>query len=60
MRFLYLVFAVLLLVSLATPGYGQKKVCPGRCTLKCGKHERPTLPYNCGKYICCVPVKKGK
>nr|2B5B_A Chain A, Defensin [Caretta caretta] len=34
-----------------------EKKCPGRCTLKCGKHERPTLPYNCGKYICCVPVK---
>ncbi|KAH1173910.1 hypothetical protein KIL84_017749 [Mauremys mutica] len=42
MRILYLVFAVLLLVSLATPGYGQKKTCPGQCRPKCGKYEAPS------------------
>ncbi|OPJ69194.1 hypothetical protein AV530_013870 [Patagioenas fasciata monilis] len=43
MRFLYLVFAVFLLVSLAVPGYGQMKrywmQCPkeGHCASKCDK-----------------------
>ncbi|KFV77005.1 Cygnin [Struthio camelus australis] len=57
MRFLYLVFAVFLLVSLATPGYGQiKKYCPKHayCSRKCSKGDSWSLSSDC-KYYCCVP-----
>ncbi|NXE14332.1 CYGN protein, partial [Lophotis ruficrista] len=57
MRFLYLVFAVFLLVSLAAPGYGQiKKHCPkiGYCSKKCTKAYVPSSSFNC-KYYCCLP-----
>ncbi|KFR16760.1 Cygnin [Opisthocomus hoazin] len=61
MRFLYLVFAVFLLVSLATPGYGQKirKHCPkvGYCSSKCSKAD---VCADC-KFYCCIPHGwKGK
>ncbi|NWH57809.1 CYGN protein, partial [Geococcyx californianus] len=63
MRFLYLVFAVFLLVSLAVPGYGQKKKpCAnvGRCSSKCNKAETWTFSSDC-KYYCCIPPGwKGK
>ncbi|KAM9240302.1 Cygnin [Leptosomus discolor] len=63
MRFLYLVFAVFLLVSLAVPGYGQiRKHCPkvGYCSSKCSKAEEPTFSFDC-KYYCCLPPGwKGK
>ncbi|XP_028942794.1 cygnin-like, partial [Antrostomus carolinensis] len=50
MRFLYLVFAVFLLVSLATPGYGQiMKYCPkvGRCSSKCAKADVWSFSADC-------------
>ncbi|NXJ91875.1 CYGN protein, partial [Corythaixoides concolor] len=63
MRFLYLVFAVFLLVSLAAPGYGKiMKHCPkvGYCASKCSKADEPFLSFDC-KYRCCVPpIWKGK
>ncbi|NWQ84516.1 CYGN protein, partial [Columbina picui] len=63
MRFLYLVLAVFLLVSLATPGYGQiRKYCPkvGYCSSKCGKADVWSLSSDC-KFYCCVPYSwKGK
>ncbi|NWI64358.1 MELG protein, partial [Todus mexicanus] len=63
MRFLYLVFAVFLLVSLATPGYGQTlKHCRkvGRCSDTCNKAELWAASYDC-KAFCCVPYPwKGK
>ncbi|NXG56460.1 CYGN protein, partial [Hemiprocne comata] len=63
MRFLYLVFAVILLVSLATPGYGQvRKHCPkvGYCSSKCSKADIWSHSYDC-KYYCCMPPGwKGK
>ncbi|NXX12858.1 CYGN protein, partial [Podargus strigoides] len=57
MRFLYLVFAVFLLVSLAVPGYGQKKQhCPkiGYCSHRCAKLDTLTYSFDC-KYFCCIP-----
>ncbi|KAK2511751.1 cygnin [Columba livia] len=60
MRFLYLVFAVFLLVSLATPGYGQVKkywtYCPkeGHCSSKCDKMYTWTTSSDC-KFYCCIP-----
>ncbi|NXG56461.1 CYGN protein, partial [Hemiprocne comata] len=63
MRFLYLVFAVFLLVSLAVPGYGQvRKHCPkvGYCSSKCSKADIWSHSYDC-KYYCCMPPGwKGK
>ncbi|NWY50013.1 CYGN protein, partial [Chionis minor] len=63
MRFLYLVFAVFLLVSLAVPGYGQiRKHCPkvGYCSSKCSKADVWTFSSDC-KYYCCMPPGwKGK
>ncbi|NXJ13581.1 MELG protein, partial [Odontophorus gujanensis] len=58
MRFLCLVFAVLLLVSLAAPGYGQVlKYCPkmGYCSTKCSKVEIWARSSNC-KGHCCLPA----
>ncbi|XP_053919564.1 cygnin-like [Cuculus canorus] len=62
MKFLYLVFAVFLLVSLATPGYGQvRKHCPkpGFCSSKCGKADTWTFSADC-KYYCCIPPPRWK
>ncbi|XP_051470385.1 cygnin-like [Apus apus] len=63
MRFLYLVFTVFLLVSLAVPGYGQvRKHCPkvGYCSSKCSKADVWSHSYDC-KYYCCIPAGwKGK
>ncbi|NXN41123.1 CYGN protein, partial [Rhinoptilus africanus] len=63
MRFLYLVFAVFLLVALATPGYGLvKKYCPkvGYCSSSCSKADVWSLSSDC-KYYCCIPPGwKGK
>ncbi|XP_031459681.1 meleagrin-like isoform X2 [Phasianus colchicus] len=58
MRFLCLVFAVLLLVSLAAPGYGQVlKYCPktGYCSSKCSKGEVWARSSDC-KVHCCLPL----
>ncbi|XP_019468991.1 meleagrin [Meleagris gallopavo] len=60
MRFLCLVFAVLLLVSLAAPGYGQVlKYCPkiGYCSSKCSKAEVWAYSPDC-KVHCCVPANQ--
>ncbi|NXX12855.1 CYGN protein, partial [Podargus strigoides] len=57
MRFLYIVFAVFLLISLATPGYGQKrKPCPkiGYCSHRCAKLHTSIYSSDC-KYFCCIP-----
>ncbi|NXK12631.1 CYGN protein, partial [Herpetotheres cachinnans] len=63
MRFLYLVFAVFVLVSLAVPGYGQiRKHCPkvGYCSSKCSKVDVWSFSSDC-KYYCCIPPGwKGK
>ncbi|NXE56103.1 CYGN protein, partial [Casuarius casuarius] len=63
MRFLYLVFAVFLLVSLAVPGYGQaRKYCPkgAYCSSKCLKGDSWSSSFDC-KYYCCIPHGiKGK
>ncbi|NXQ79637.1 CYGN protein, partial [Nyctibius grandis] len=63
MRFLYLVFAVFLLVSLAVPGYGQiRKHCPkvGYCSSKCAKSDVWSLSFDCKQYCCLPPGWKGK
>ncbi|POI26678.1 hypothetical protein CIB84_009575 [Bambusicola thoracicus] len=60
MRFLYLIFSVFLLVSLATPGYGQVlKYCPkvGYCSSKCSKSETWARSHECKMY-CCLPANK--
>uniref|UniRef100_A0A8B9QV38 Uncharacterized protein n=1 Tax=Anas platyrhynchos TaxID=8839 RepID=A0A8B9QV38_ANAPL len=54
MRFLCLVFAVFLLISLAAPGYGQvRKYCPkvGYCSSKCSKAD----VWVCKGNICSIP-----
>ncbi|NXN22519.1 CYGN protein, partial [Nycticryphes semicollaris] len=65
MKFLYLVFAVFLLASLAVPGYGQVQVlkhCPkvGHCSSSCKKVDVWAFSSDC-KYYCCIPPGwKGK
>ncbi|KFV59209.1 Cygnin [Tyto alba] len=63
MKFLYLVFTVFLLVSLATPGYGQiRKHCPkvGYCSSKCTKVDTWSFSSDCKFYCCIPPGWKGK
>ncbi|XP_069707174.1 cygnin-like [Phaenicophaeus curvirostris] len=63
MKFLYLVFAVFLLVSLAAPGYGQvRKHCPkeGTCSPKCRKAYTWSTSADCRHYCCLPPGWKGK
>ncbi|NXN14734.1 CYGN protein, partial [Indicator maculatus] len=62
MRFLYLVFAVFLLVSLATPGYGHVKYCHsvGYCSTKCTKVDVWSTSSDCKHYCCIPPIWKGK
>ncbi|XP_069706679.1 cygnin-like [Phaenicophaeus curvirostris] len=63
MRFLYLVFAVFLLVSLAVPGYGQmRKHCPkeGFCSSTCRKEDTRSFSADCRYYCCLPPSWKGK
>ncbi|XP_040406600.1 small basic protein 1 [Cygnus olor] len=62
MRVLCVVFAVLLLFSMATPGYGQPKgFCAGYCSYSCAKTDEWTFHQTCGKMYCCIPPpKKGK
>uniref|UniRef100_A0A8B9PYP7 Uncharacterized protein n=1 Tax=Apteryx owenii TaxID=8824 RepID=A0A8B9PYP7_APTOW len=62
MKLLCVVFAVLLLFSVAAPGYGQSKnVCDGYCSPACGKTDEWTFHPACVKMYCCVPPpKKGK
>uniref|UniRef100_A0A493T7I0 Uncharacterized protein n=1 Tax=Anas platyrhynchos platyrhynchos TaxID=8840 RepID=A0A493T7I0_ANAPP len=62
MRVLCVVFAVLLLFSMAVPGYGQKKgFCAGYCSYSCAKTDEWTFHQTCGKMYCCIPPpKKGK
>ncbi|NP_001304270.2 ovodefensin subfamily A, member 3 precursor [Gallus gallus] len=58
MRFLCLVFAVLLLVSLAAPGYGLVlKYCPkiGYCSNTCSKTQIWATSHGCKMY-CCLPA----
>uniref|UniRef100_A0A8C6ZDJ3 CYGN protein n=1 Tax=Nothoprocta perdicaria TaxID=30464 RepID=A0A8C6ZDJ3_NOTPE len=60
MRFLYLIFAVFLLVSLAAPGYASGKLpCPkeGVCASACAKGYSWNLASNCKEY-CCIPLAK--
>ncbi|NXA09427.1 CYGN protein, partial [Sapayoa aenigma] len=63
MRFLYLVFAVFLLVSLATPGYGKiRKTCSGvgYCSKQCARMDTWSFSEDCRNYCCVPPVWKGK
>uniref|UniRef100_A0A8C3R2P1 Beta-defensin n=1 Tax=Cyanoderma ruficeps TaxID=181631 RepID=A0A8C3R2P1_9PASS len=62
MRVLCLLFAVLLLFSLATPGHGQfKGFCDGYCAPVCGETEEWSSHPYCDELQCCVPSpKKGK
>ncbi|XP_019469194.1 small basic protein 1 [Meleagris gallopavo] len=62
MRLLCVLFAVLLLFSLATPGYGQHKgTCKGYCASACNKKDEWTFHQSCKKMYCCLPPpKKGK
>ncbi|NXA09426.1 CYGN protein, partial [Sapayoa aenigma] len=63
MRFLYLVFAVFLLVSLAVPGYGKiLKTCSnvGYCSNQCSKVDTWSFSADCKNYCCIPPVWKGK
>ncbi|XP_065488867.1 small basic protein 1-like [Caloenas nicobarica] len=62
MRVICMVFAVLLLFSLATLGYGQHKgACPGYCSYMCDKTDEWGFSHSCGKMYCCIPSpKKGK
>ncbi|NXC41512.1 CYGN protein, partial [Penelope pileata] len=64
MRFLCLVFAAFLLVSLATPAYGEVLLyCPkniGRCSSKCTKVETWGRSYDCKLFCCLPPSWKGK
>ncbi|RLV94656.1 hypothetical protein DV515_00013060 [Chloebia gouldiae] len=63
MRFLYLVLAAFLLVSLAAPGYGKfRKTCAplGYCSPKCRVMDLKYTSADC-KYSCCIPTAwKGK
>ncbi|NXH10385.1 CYGN protein, partial [Bucco capensis] len=63
MRFLYLVLAAFLLLSLAAPGSGQTvKHCPkvAYCSSKCAKGEMWASSSDC-KFYCCIPyIWKGK
>uniref|UniRef100_A0A8B9BFR8 Beta-defensin n=1 Tax=Anser brachyrhynchus TaxID=132585 RepID=A0A8B9BFR8_9AVES len=63
MRFLCLILAVFLLVSLAAPGYGQvRKYCPwgGYCSRKCSKADVWSLSSDCKFYCCLRLIWKGK
>ncbi|XP_066172852.1 small basic protein 1-like [Sylvia atricapilla] len=64
MRVLCLAFAVLLLLSLATPGQGQPKgFCDGYCAHACGETEEWSFSPYCEELHCCIPSpspKKGK
>ncbi|NXJ86978.1 CYGN protein, partial [Trogon melanurus] len=64
MRFLYLVFAVFLLVSLATAGHVHiRKKCPevGYCSSKCSKADVWSSSADCIPSYCCIPATwKGK
>ncbi|NXM25735.1 CYGN protein, partial [Oxyruncus cristatus] len=63
MKFLYFVFAVFLLVSLATPGYGKiLKTCAnlGYCSNQCSKVDTWSYSADCKNYCCIPPVWKGK
>uniref|UniRef100_A0A8C9FX77 Beta-defensin n=1 Tax=Pavo cristatus TaxID=9049 RepID=A0A8C9FX77_PAVCR len=62
MRLLCVLFAVLLLFSMATPGYGQYKgTCKGHCASACNKKDEWTFHQSCKKKYCCLsPPKKGK
>ncbi|XP_051470391.1 small basic protein 1-like [Apus apus] len=62
MRVLCVVLAVLLLFSLASPGYGQPKgFCGGYCSYTCAKRDEWSFSQSCGKMFCCIPPpEKGK
>ncbi|NXM77242.1 CYGN protein, partial [Serilophus lunatus] len=63
MRFLYLVFSVFLLVSLAAPGYGKiLKSCSnvGYCSSQCSKVDTWSFSADCKNYCCIPAVWKGK
>ncbi|NWR35335.1 CYGN protein, partial [Tachuris rubrigastra] len=63
MRFLYLVFAAFLLVSLAAPGYGRiRKTCAdvGYCSKQCAAMDTWSFAADCRNYCCVPPAWKGK
>ncbi|NWR59856.1 CYGN protein, partial [Bucorvus abyssinicus] len=63
MRFLYLVFTIFLLVSMAVPGYGViRKHCPkvGYCSSKCSKAYEESYSHDCDLFCCLPPGWKGK
>uniref|UniRef100_A0A8C5TR17 Beta-defensin n=1 Tax=Malurus cyaneus samueli TaxID=2593467 RepID=A0A8C5TR17_9PASS len=62
MRVLCVLFAVLLLFSLASPGHGQPKgFCDGYCSHACGETEEWSFSPYCEELHCCIPSpKKGK
>ncbi|XP_021248101.1 small basic protein 1-like [Numida meleagris] len=62
MRLLCVLFAVLLLFSMAAPGHGQLKgICKGYCSSVCEKKDMWTIHRSCKKAYCCLPpLKKGK
>ncbi|XP_032299368.1 small basic protein 1-like [Coturnix japonica] len=62
MKLLCVLFAVLLLFSMAVPGYGQYEgACKGFCASVCGKRDEWTFRRFCkNKYCCLPPPKKGK
>ncbi|NWI89990.1 CYGN protein, partial [Pitta sordida] len=63
MRFLFLIFAAFLLVSLAAPGYGKiLKTCKGvgYCSNWCSKVDTWSFSADCKKYCCVPPAWKAK
>ncbi|NP_001304068.1 ovodefensin B1 precursor [Gallus gallus] len=62
MRLLCVLFAVLLLFSMAAPGYRKRKgTCKGYCAPTCNKKDEWSFHQSCKKMYCCLlPLKKGK
>uniref|UniRef100_A0A8B9Q3Z8 Uncharacterized protein n=1 Tax=Apteryx owenii TaxID=8824 RepID=A0A8B9Q3Z8_APTOW len=61
MRIIYVVFAALLMVLMATPGKGQsKKSCSGYCSRTCAKGQKGGHTEGCGKRYCCMSQRKKK
>uniref|UniRef100_A0A8C6ZEC9 Uncharacterized protein n=1 Tax=Nothoprocta perdicaria TaxID=30464 RepID=A0A8C6ZEC9_NOTPE len=61
MRMIYVVFAALLMVLIATPGKGQpKKSCNRYCSRTCAKGQKGEHAEGCGKRYCCMLQRKKK
>uniref|UniRef100_A0A8C4PDS2 Uncharacterized protein n=1 Tax=Dromaius novaehollandiae TaxID=8790 RepID=A0A8C4PDS2_DRONO len=61
MRMIYVVFAALLMVLMATPGNSQsKKSCSGCCSRTCAKGQKGVHTEGCRRRYCCMSRRKKK